>query len=192
MKKKIAVFASGSGSNARRMLEHFKAHPSIEVALIVSNKKHAGVLGIAQSFGVETLLLQRTVFFETEALVPVLQSKGIDFIVLAGFLWLIPAYLVRAFPKRILNIHPALLPKYGGKGMYGMHVHEAVKAAGEIQTGMTIHYVNEKYDEGQIIYQASCPVFKSDTGSDIAKRVLQLEHRHYPEVVEQVLMQKKK
>jgi phosphoribosylglycinamide formyltransferase 1 len=117
-----------------------------------------------------------------------LRSRHISFIVLAGFLWLVPAYLVRAFPRAIVNIHPALLPKFGGKGMYGAHVHEAVKLAGEVETGITIHYVDECYDEGQTIFQARCPVLPADTPSDIARRVLALEHQHFPVVIEQVLM----
>ena len=186
-KQRIAVFASGTGSNARRMMEHFQGHKIGEVALVVSNRAQAGVLKTAESFGVETLLLQRSSFYESEQLVTDLNDKLIDFIVLAGFLWLIPSYLVRAFPNKIVNIHPSLLPKFGGKGMYGHHVHEAVRASGDIQTGISIHFVNEAYDEGQLLFQATCPVFPEDKPSDIATRVLCLEHEFFPEIVERQL-----
>ena len=180
----IAIFASGAGSNARKIMERFQNHPDIRVALVVSNKKDAGVLAVAAEFGVETLLINRASFYETELLLTELKTHSVDFVVLAGFLWLIPAYLVKAFPRRIVNIHPALLPKYGGKGMYGYHVHEAVKAAGETETGITIHYINEHYDEGDIIFQASCPLTTEDTPETIAQKVHALEHRYFPEVVE--------
>lgn len=185
--KHIAVFASGTGSNARRIVEHFQHSDSVKVQLVVSNKPQAPVLDMARDFGVNTLVINRSSFYETEELLDHLQSNQIEFIVLAGFLWLIPSYLIRAFPQQIVNIHPALLPQYGGKGMYGMHVHEAVKAAGESETGITIHYVNEHYDEGQVIFQASCPVLPTDTPQDIARRVLELEHLHFPAVLAQLL-----
>ncbi|MGI9158250.1 MAG: phosphoribosylglycinamide formyltransferase [Saprospiraceae bacterium] len=185
--RRIAIFASGSGSNARKIMEHFEGHPHIRVVLVVSNKRDAGVLAIAAEFGVDTLVIDRSSFYETEALLGALRARGVDFVVLAGFLWLAPDYLVAAYPRRILNIHPALLPKYGGKGMYGRHVHEAVKAAGETETGMTIHYVNERYDEGDIVFQATCPVKQDDTPDTIARNVLALEHRYYSEVVERLV-----
>ncbi|MBP8240190.1 MAG: phosphoribosylglycinamide formyltransferase [Saprospiraceae bacterium] len=184
----IAVFASGTGSNARRIMEHFQHSDAVQVRLVVSNKADAGVLDIAREMGVETLIIHRESFYQSEAIVEDLRSRHISFIVLAGFLWLVPAYLVRAFPRAIVNIHPALLPKFGGKGMYGAHVHEAVKQAGEMETGITIHFVDERYDEGQTIFQARCPVLPADTPADIARRVLALEHRHFPVVIEQVLM----
>jgi phosphoribosylglycinamide formyltransferase-1 len=183
----LAIFASGGGSNARKIMEHFEGHPDIRVVLVVSNKRDAGVLAIAAEFGVDTLVISRSSFYETERLLDELRARGVDFVVLAGFLWLAPAYLVAAYPQRILNIHPALLPKYGGKGMYGRHVHEAVKAAGETETGMTIHYVNERYDEGDIVFQASCPVKQDDTPEMIARNVLALEHRYLPKVVERLV-----
>ena len=183
---RIAIFASGSGSNARRIMEHFADHAHIRVALLICNKPEAGALDIAREHGVETLVIQRKPFFETEGLLVELRERGINFIALAGFLWLVPPYLVRAFPKRMLNIHPALLPKYGGKGMYGMRVHEAVKAAGDTESGMTIHYVNERYDEGDIVFQATCPVSPEDSAADIARKVLALEHAYYPKIIEQV------
>lgn len=184
----IAVFASGTGSNARRIMEHFQHSDAVQVRLVVSNKADAGVLDMAREMGVETLVIHRESFYRSEAVVEDLRSRHISFIVLAGFLWLVPAYLVQAFPRAIVNIHPALLPKFGGKGMYGAHVHEAVKRAGEVETGITIHFVDERYDEGQTIFQARCPVLPADTPSDIARRVLALEHRHFPVVIEQVLM----
>ncbi|MEI6411432.1 MAG: phosphoribosylglycinamide formyltransferase [Bacteroidota bacterium] len=184
MSKRIAILASGTGSNARKIMEHFQDSTEIEVALVVSNKKEAGVLDIAHEFGVETKVINRAIFQDETAFLAILQAHRVNFIVLAGFLWLIPTYLVAAFPNRIVNIHPALLPKYGGKGMHGSHVHEAVKAAGETETGITIHLVNEHYDEGAILFQARCAVAPEDSAADIARNVLALEHRHFPKVVE--------
>jgi phosphoribosylglycinamide formyltransferase 1 len=186
----IAIFASGGGSNALKIIEHFDGHPFINVALVVSNKQDAGVLTIAQNHGVPTLIIQRTAFYNTEDLLTNLEEYSIDFIVLAGFLWLIPAYLTRRFDHKMVNIHPALLPKYGGKGMYGMHVHEAVHAAKETQSGITIHYVNEHYDEGNIIFSATTPLAPTDTPKDIARKVLALEHQYFPIVIEQILSKK--
>ena len=180
---RLAIFASGTGSNARKIMEHFQSDAHVRVGLVVSNKKDAGVLAVAAEFGVPTLIIDRTYFYGSERILDDLQAKGIDFIALAGFLWLVPAYLVAAYPKRILNIHPALLPKYGGKGMYGIHVHEAVKAAGDTESGITIHYVNEHYDEGDAVFQATCAVSPSDTPQDIARNVLKLEHQWYPVVI---------
>lgn len=184
----IAVFASGTGSNARRIMQHFQHSDAVQVRLVVSNKADAGVLEIARDMGVETLVINRTGFYHSETIVEELRRRDIRFIALAGFLWLIPEYLVQAFPRAIVNIHPALLPKFGGKGMYGAHVHEAVKQAGETESGITIHYVDEHYDEGQPVFQARCPVLPTDTATDIARRVLELEHRHFPLVIEQLLL----
>lgn len=181
--KHLAIFASGGGSNARKIIEYFKASPEVRVALVVSNKKYAPVLDMAAEHRIPTLVIDRALFYETEGLLDILAQHRIDFIALAGFLWLIPPYLVGAYQGRMVNIHPALLPKYGGKGMYGHHVHEAVKAAGETETGLTIHYVNPEYDEGAVIFQARCPVDPDDTPETIAAKVLALEHRHYPEVL---------
>lgn len=183
----IAVFASGGGSNARKIMEHFRNSDAGRVALVVCNKKNAGVIGITESFGIPVQLIDRELFYETEALLDLMRQYDIGFVALAGFLWLMPPYLVKAFPGKIVNIHPALLPKYGGKGMYGMHVHEAVKAAGEKESGPTIHFVNEHYDEGNIIFQASCPIDPADSAETIAHKVLELEHRHYPTVLEALL-----
>ncbi|MCB0574501.1 MAG: phosphoribosylglycinamide formyltransferase, partial [Saprospiraceae bacterium] len=156
--RNIAIFASGTGTNARKIIEFFRNDDTVRIALVVSNKKDAGVLDIAREHGITALTVDRTTFFQSEALLERLHTQKIDFIVLAGFLWLIPPYLVNAFPRRMINIHPALLPAYGGKGMYGMYVHEAVKAAGDAETGITIHYVNEHYDEGDFVFQTRCPV----------------------------------
>ncbi len=183
----IAIFASGSGSNARKIMEHFKNHPSVKVALVVSNKKDAGVLDIAKEYGIDTLTVSKSTFYETDNILTSLSDYNISFIVLAGFLLLVPQYIIRHFNKKIVNIHPALLPKFGGKGMFGIHVHEAVKEAGEKETGITIHFCNEHYDEGNVIFQARCPIFPHDTAQDIAKRVLSLEHEHFAKVIEQVL-----
>lgn len=183
----IAIFASGTGSNARKIIEYFKNSPDVKVALVVSNKKDAGVLDIAREHDIPTQIIERKMFYETETLLGILKKHGIQFIVLAGFLWLAPPYLVRAFPKKMVNIHPALLPKFGGKGMYGKHVHEAVKAANETETGITIHFLNEHYDEGDIVFQARCPVLPEDSPEDIARRVSHLEHRHFPQIIAQLL-----
>ncbi len=184
----IAIFASGSGSNARKIMEYFQSSGVGRVVLVVCNRKNAGVIGIAAEFGVPVQMIDRNLFYESERLLDVLESYRTDFIALAGFLWLIPGYLIKAYPDRIVNIHPALLPKYGGHGMYGHHVHEAVKAAGEQESGPTIHFVNEHYDEGDIIFQTSCRLSPEDTPEDIARKVLSLEHEHYPRVIEQLLL----
>jgi len=186
-KKRIAIFASGGGSNAKKIIEHLHDHAAMKVALIVSNKPKAGVLKIAASSHIPTLLLSRENFYEKQLFGQKLLDQNIDFIVLAGFLWLIPEYLVKVFPNRIVNIHPALLPKYGGKGMYGKYVHQAVKAAGEKETGPTIHYVNEHYDEGNIIFQVSCSLNEEDTPESIAGKVLELEHQYYQKIVESLV-----
>lgn len=183
----IAVFASGGGSNARKIIEYFQDSSIGKVVLVVCNKPGAGVIEIAESNGIPVQMINRKSFYETETLLDILRQKEVGLIALAGFLWLAPGYLVRAYPGRILNIHPALLPKYGGKGMYGHHVHEAVKAAGDKQSGMTVHLVNEHYDEGDILFQAVCELSEDDTAEDIARKVLVLEHRYYPEVIEQVI-----
>lgn len=187
----IAIFASGSGSNARKIMEHFQSSEVGRVVVVVCNKMNAGVIGIAHEFGVPVELIDRKYFYESEDLLNVLGRYGTDFIVLAGFLWLVPSYLVKAYPDKIVNIHPALLPKYGGHGMYGHHVHKAVKAAGEQESGPTIHYVNEHYDEGDIIFQTSCQLSPEDTPEDIARKVLELEHKYYPRIIEQVLLSQK-
>ena len=187
--KRIAIFASGGGSNAERIIEYFiEKNNEITVALIVSNRKEAGVMSIAKAYKIESIFIDRKTFFDTEVLLEELTFHQIDFIVLAGFLWLVPGYLVVGFPKKMLNIHPALLPKFGGKGMFGHHVHEAVKAAGETETGPTIHWVTKNYDEGATVFQAKTPISQTDSAEEIARKVLALEHRYYPKVIEQVLL----
>jgi formyltetrahydrofolate-dependent phosphoribosylglycinamide formyltransferase len=184
----IAIFASGAGSNALRLMEHFAGHPHIKISLLVSNKHGAGALHHASNHGISTLIIEKERFFRGDTYLPELESAGIDFIVLAGFLWKIPPALIQAYPERIVNLHPALLPKYGGKGMYGKHVHEAVLAAGEEESGITIHFVDEQYDHGATIFQAMCPVEKEDTPETLAAKIHQLEHKHLPAVVENLIM----
>ncbi len=185
--KNIAIFASGTGSNATKIVTHLKNYPSIKVALIVSNKSTAPVLQMAANNNIPTLLLNRQEFYNTNNLLKDFETYKIDFIALAGFLWLIPPYLVQAFENKIVNIHPALLPKYGGKGMYGMHVHKAVHANKEKESGITIHFVNEHYDEGNSIFQASCPIDPQDDPSTIQQKVLVLEHQYFPIIIESLL-----
>jgi len=186
----MAVFASGAGSNAQKIIDHFKDPlKKAEVALIVSNKPSAGVLQIAAKENIPSLLIEKEPFFRGDGYVPELRSREIDFIVLAGFLWKIPQMLIDAYPRRIINIHPALLPKYGGKGMYGAFVHQAVIDAGEKESGITIHYVDEHYDHGDIILQEKCPVEPGDTPETLAQKIHILEHHHYPIIVERVMNQ---
>lgn len=188
--KQIAIFASGAGSNAQKIIDHFRENKRVKIALIVCNKPEAGVLKIAEKEGIPALLIVKEQFFRGNAYVPALKEKNIDLIVLAGFLWKIPVTLIQAYPGKIVNIHPALLPKYGGKGMYGQFVHAAVIAAGEKESGITIHYVDEHYDHGDIIFQAVCPVFSGDTPELLAKRIHELEHKHFPVVVEKLLVRR--
>lgn len=185
--KRIAIFASGSGSNAEKIADYFAGSTDVSIDLIVSNNPKAGVIDRARRLHIPVLLFDRTTFYQTDRITQLLQQQGIDLIVLAGFMWLMPAGLVQAFPDRIVNIHPALLPKFGGKGMYGHFVHEAVVAAQETESGITIHFVNEHYDEGAPIFQAHCPVAPTDTPDDVARKVQALEHDHYPRVVAEVL-----
>ncbi len=184
---RIAIFASGAGSNAEKIISHLKNHSSIIVSLVVCNKPGAGVISIAAANEIPVLLIEKERFFRGDTYIPELSAYGINFIVLAGFLWKIPEALVAAYPNQIINIHPALLPKYGGKGMYGMKVHEAVIAAGEKESGITIHYVNEHFDEGEPIFQARCPIDETDTPESLAQKIHVLEHRHFPEVIEKLL-----
>jgi phosphoribosylglycinamide formyltransferase-1 len=186
--KHIAIFATGGGSNAQKIIEHFENHDKVKVSLVISNKKTAGVLERAVDKNIPTLIISREEFYQTENILQKLHTFQIDFIVLAGFLWLMPTYLVKSYVNKVVNIHPALSPKYGGKGMYGMNVHRAVHAAEEEESGMTIHYVNEHYDEGTIIFQAKCSLQSTDSSEDIAKKVLQLEHQHYPRVIESIIL----
>jgi folate-dependent phosphoribosylglycinamide formyltransferase PurN len=189
----IAIFASGTGTNARKIIEYFEAraveYPGkrpIKVSLIVCNVPGAGVLDIAKEKGIPTLLINKNEFLAT-GYVESLRNSEINFIVLAGFLWKVPEVLVHAFPKAIVNIHPALLPQYGGKGMYGAKVHDAVIAAGEKESGISIHWVNEHYDEGDIIFQATCAVDASDTSASLANKIHSLEHTHFAPTIEKLL-----
>jgi formyltetrahydrofolate-dependent phosphoribosylglycinamide formyltransferase len=183
----IAIFASGAGSNAQRIIDHFRNSSSIRIALIVCNKKKAGVLQIAEKENIPSLVIEKEKFFSGNGYLDEIASVKIGFIVLAGFLWKIPEALIRAFPKRIINIHPALLPAYGGQGMYGKHVHEAVINAREKESGITIHYVDEHYDNGDIILQVKCPVLDDDTPESLARRIHALEHANYPVVIEDLV-----
>ncbi len=185
--KRIAIFASGRGSNARRLVEHFAESKTAKIALIASNKEDAPVLQMAHEQGIARFFFNKKKFTSPESVLWELEQMKIDFIVLAGFLWLVPKVLIEHFPKKIINLHPALLPKYGGKGMYGMRVHEAVRAANEAETGITIHYVNEYYDEGDIIFQAKCKVEPTDTPQDIAQKIHELEHKHLPIITEKLI-----
>ncbi len=186
--KNIAIFASGTGTNAQKVVEHFSGHPHIQVALIVSNRSEAKVLHMAREKRVDYYVTHRDEFYQTEIVLHLLQRYAIDFVVLAGFLWLIPKYLLDAFPNRMVNLHPALLPRFGGKGMYGMRVHKAVKKAGEQESGITIHYVNENYDEGAVVLQKRVTVDPQDQPADIAAKVQALEHRYLAPTVEQLVL----
>ena len=187
---RLAVFASGTGSNARRIIEHFKHGSSVRVSLIVCNNPKAGVLNVAAEYNLPVLMLNRQSFFESRTCLDELELHKIDWLILAGFLWRVPGYLIEAYPNRIINIHPALLPKFGGKGMYGGKVHQAVLASGEKESGITIHYVDEHYDNGDIIFQARCPVLDSDSAESLAERIHSLEHKFFPEVIESVVCNK--
>ncbi|MFZ1530478.1 MAG: phosphoribosylglycinamide formyltransferase [Ferruginibacter sp.] len=187
----IAIFASGAGSNAARIIEHFSNHNMVCIKLIVCNRPGAGVLDIAKENNIESLLIEKDLFFRGDTYIYALQERKIDWIVLAGFLWKIPSSLIRAFPNHIINIHPALLPKYGGRGMYGHHVHEAVIAHKEKESGITIHYVDELYDHGKIIFQAGCPVDAHDDSASLAKKIHALEHKHYASVIEELVQKQK-
>ena len=185
--KKIAVFASGNGSNAQKIIEYFKEKKSGEVSIIFSNKKDAFVLDRAKNLGVPACVFSRQQFYESKKVLNILLEKETDLIVLAGFLWLIPNNILDEYKNRIINIHPALLPKYGGKGMYGKIVHEAVIDAGDKESGISIHYVNEEYDKGEIIFQAKCPVEKGETPESLARKIHKLEYEYFPKIVENVL-----
>ncbi len=184
---RIAILASGSGSNAENIHHYFSHQEGVEIALIVANRAEAYVHVRAKQLGIPSLTLSRDSLQEKGTLLSLMHSYRVDFIVLAGYLLRVPADLVEAYPNRIVNIHPALLPKHGGKGMYGQKVHEAVLAEGDTYSGITIHYVNEQYDEGQIIFQATCPVVSGDTSDELAARVHALEYEHFPRVIEECL-----
>jgi phosphoribosylglycinamide formyltransferase 1 len=180
----LAIFASGAGSNANQICIYFKDHPSIKVKLIVTNKKEAGVFHVGEQHGIETVYISKTVWQNEEEVISLLRAKNISHIVLAGFLLLCPGWLVSHYRGRIINIHPALLPKYGGKGMYGMNVHQKVKEEGDLVSGITIHNVDEHYDEGDVIFQEKVYLDGNESPGEIADKVLRLEHYHYPRVIE--------
>jgi phosphoribosylglycinamide formyltransferase 1 len=183
--KNIAIFASGAGSNAKVIIEAAqKNNVHYKVALIVCNKPNAGVLQIAADNNIPTLLIEKDTFFNNDIYLYLLQQHKIDYIVLAGFLWKVPVYLINAFANKIINIHPALLPKYGGKGMYGQYVHQAVVANKETQSGITIHLVDEVYDNGKILFQASCTVTEADTADTVAAKIHKLEHEHFYKIID--------
>lgn len=185
--KNIAIFASGEGTNAQNIIDHFKSSKIAKIKLVVSNKSFANVLTRAKNENVETLIINRDSFYENTKTIDQLKSINIDLIVLAGFLWMIPESLITAFPNKIVNIHPALLPKYGGKGMFGMHVHKAVIEGKEKESGISIHYVNEHYDEGEIISQHKCIISENDTPEILATKIHQLESKYFPKTIEKIL-----
>lgn len=186
-KTNIAIFVSGSGSNCENLIRHFEGSSQVCISLVVSNRQDAYALVRAERLGVPSVVVSKAQLHSPDHLLPLLEKYNIQFIVLAGFLPLIPNYLIERYPRRIVNLHPALLPKYGGKGMWGHHVHEAVKAAGEKETGMTVHYVSEVCDGGEIIAQFSVPLSPDDSVDDIAAKEHELEMRHFPEVVERLV-----
>lgn len=188
----IAIFVSGSGTNCENLIRHFEHSDAVKCALVVSNKPDAYALVRAERLGVPTAVITKAQLGNPDETLPLLESSGIEFIVLAGFLPLVPAYLIEAFPRKIINLHPALLPKFGGKGMWGHHVHEAVKAAGETETGMTVHYVTPVCDSGEIIAQFRTSLSPSDSVDDIAEKEHRLEMEHFPHVVEKVISELKK
>lgn len=187
--KKIAIFASGNGTNVQRIAEYFSDKKNINISIILSNKKDAYVLQRAENLDIPSYIFNRYELYKTDNVLEKLHEHKIDLIVLAGFLWLVPDNILKEYNRRIINIHPALLPKYGGKGMYGAKVHEAIIEANDPETGISIHYVNEKYDEGEIIFQEKIPVEKNDTPDSIAQKVHQLEYEHFPRVIEEILME---
>ncbi|MDD3036357.1 phosphoribosylglycinamide formyltransferase [Bacteroides sp.] len=187
MRKSIAIFASGSGTNAENIIRHFQKNDFIQVSLVLSNKSDAYVLERAHRLGVPCNVFPKEDWIAGDEILAVLQEYNIDFVVLAGFLIRVPDLLLHAYPNKIINIHPALLPKFGGKGMYGDRIHEAVIAAGEKETGITIHYINEHYDEGNIIFQATCPVLPEDSPASVAKKVHALEYECFPLAIEKLL-----
>jgi len=185
--KRIVIFASGSGTNAENLIKFFHNRDNASVIQVLSNNPHAKVLDRAKSLKVSALSFNRISFTKTDDVLNILKASKLDLIVLAGFLWKFPEHILNEFPNKVINVHPALLPKYGGKGMYGMHVHKAIVANKETETGITIHYVNEHYDEGAIIFQAKCEVNTLDSAEDVASKIHELEMEHFPKVVEKIL-----
>lgn len=192
MEKRIVVFASGSGTNTQNIVEHFQTKLFAKVVLVLSNKKDAKVLDRAKYLKTEALSFTKEELISPDGVLKILEETRPDLIVLAGFLWKFPEHILKAYPHKVINIHPALLPKYGGKGMYGRHVHEAIVANKESETGITIHFVNERYDEGTIIFQAKVSVSEEDSALDVAQKVHELEQKFFPQVIEDLLKEKKK
>lgn len=186
--KRIALFASGSGTNAENIIRYFFYHETITVAAVFTNRANAPVLEKAKKYGVPTVVFSRKELYEENRVLRLLSDVKADMVVLAGFLWLIPKEILQQFPGAVINIHPALLPKYGGKGMYGKKVHQAVIENGDKESGITIHYVNEHYDEGDIIHQEKCTVEEHDTPETLAEKVHKLEYEAYPEIIESLMM----
>jgi phosphoribosylglycinamide formyltransferase 1 len=191
MKKRIAIFASGSGSNAQKIMEHFKRHPEAEVVLILTNNPSAYVLQRADNFEIPSHIFTRQEFYDTDDVIRILKNLQVDLIVLAGFLWLVPPDLLQAFPNKIINLHPALLPKYGGKGMYGDNVHKAILANNEEESGITIHFASEQFDEGEIIHQSKFKIEPGDNLEMVKFKGQQLEHQYFPKVIENLLKKMK-
>ncbi len=185
--KRIVLFASGSGSNVENIVHYFQDRPNVTIAGVLTNKRDAKVIDRCNRLNISALYFNSHAFYNTDCVLDILRALNPDLIVLAGFLWKIPHNLIQSFPNKIINIHPALLPKYGGKGMYGMNVHKAIKENKEIETGITIHYVNENYDEGGIIHQAKIEIVPEDTPGTIAQKVHELEYEHFPKVIDQLL-----
>lgn len=190
-KKRIAILASGNGTNAEEIIRYFEGHDSVDVAMLLSNNPKAYALVRAADHGIPAKVFNRTQFYESSEVLKWLKEEGITHIVLAGFLWLVPSYLIEAFPDRIVNIHPALLPQFGGKGMFGMKVHEAVRAAGSKTSGITIHLVNEHYDDGAVLFQCECDLDENCTAETIAEKVHALEYAHYPRIIEEWVLRSK-
>lgn len=185
---RIGIFASGEGTNAQRFIDYFKDSKSISISLIITNNGKAKVIERAKNADIPVLIVDRDMLYDTDKVVNELKTK-IDFVVLAGFMWMVPENIIKAFKNKMVNIHPALLPAYGGKGMYGPHVHEAVIENNEKRSGITIHYVNEKYDEGKIIHQQECVVTENDTAETLARKIHKLEYEYYPKIVEKLLLE---
>jgi phosphoribosylglycinamide formyltransferase 1 len=188
--KKLALFASGNGTNVQQISEYFANSKEVKVDCVVVNKQNIFVIQRAKNLGIDCFYFNREDFYNSSKVLEKMQQRGIDYIILAGFLWLVPENLLKNYDHKIINIHPALLPNYGGKGMYGHHVHEAVVAAKEEQSGITIHYVNEKYDSGDIIFQAKCNLDPQDTAEDLAAKIHLLEKEYFPKVIERVVLEK--
>ncbi len=185
--KKLAIFASGSGTNAQNIIEYFRKSDAAEVTTVYCNNPDAYVLERAKKLDVPVCLFNKTQFYESDFVIENLKIQQVDFIILAGFLWLIPKSLIHFYPERIINIHPALLPDYGGKGMYGDAVHRAVIASGDKESGISIHFVDEKYDHGKIIFQAKCLISPGDTSEMLAQKIHKLEYEHFPKIIERVV-----